>query len=141
MAHAIAASAKASINRPLKPCERGGTRGSGRERGALTEAAVVVTVTVRFVAELPTVTGFGETVQVASEGAPVQVKLVLWLNPPSPLTLKVYVAVCPGEAVADGEEPEGRATAKSSPVPVRLTVWVLPATPLLLSMMVTEPES
>jgi len=57
-------------------------------RAALTEAAVVVTVTVTFVAELPAVTGVG-TVQVASEGAPVQVRLTLWLNPLSPATLKV----------------------------------------------------
>lgn len=53
----------------------------------LTDGAVVVTVTLTFVAELPAVTG--EAVQVASEGAPVQVKLTLWLNPSSPVTLKV----------------------------------------------------
>ena len=88
MAHAIAAKAKASINRPLRAGDRGGTGGSGRKRGALAEGAVVVTLTVIFVAELPTVTGVG-TVQVASEGAPVQVKLTLWLNPPSPAALKV----------------------------------------------------
>jgi hypothetical protein len=82
MAHAINARTKASINRPLTG-DRGGAGGSGRERGALVEGAVVLTVTVTFVAELPTVTGFG-TVQVASEGAPVQVRLTLWLNPPSP---------------------------------------------------------
>ena len=70
MAHAIAARTKASINRPLTLGDRGGTGGRGRERGALTEAAVVVKVTVTLVAELPAVTGFGETVQVASEGAP-----------------------------------------------------------------------
>jgi hypothetical protein len=61
----------------------------GRERGTLTEAAVVVTVTVTLLAELPIVAGFGETVQVASEGAPVQVKLTVPDNPPSPPTLKV----------------------------------------------------
>ena len=55
----------------------------------LTEGAVVVTVTVTLVAELPTVTGFGETVQVASEGAPVQVKLTDPENPDTPPTLKV----------------------------------------------------
>jgi hypothetical protein len=63
--------------------------GRGRERGALTEGAVVVTVTVTLVAELPAVTGFGETVQVASEGAPVQVKVTVPDKPPSPPTLKV----------------------------------------------------
>jgi hypothetical protein len=89
MVHAAAARTKASINRLFSPGEKGGTGGSGRERGALTEGAVVVTLTVIFVAELPGVTGLGETVQVASEGAPAQVKLTLWLNPPSPPTLKV----------------------------------------------------
>jgi hypothetical protein len=89
MAHAIVARTKASMNRPLRPGDRGGTGGSGRERGALTEAAVVVTVTVTFVAELPGVIVLGETVQVAPEGAPVQVKPTLWLNLPSPPTLKV----------------------------------------------------
>jgi hypothetical protein len=89
MAHAIAARTKASINRPLRPGARGGTGGSGRERGTLSEGAVVVTLTVIFVAELPGVSVLGETVQVASEGAPVQVKLTLWLNPSSPPTLKV----------------------------------------------------
>jgi hypothetical protein len=36
----------------------------------MTEAAVVLTVTVTLVAELPKVAGFGETVQLASAGAP-----------------------------------------------------------------------
>ena len=61
----------------------------GRELGALTDEAVVVTLTVMFVAELPGVIGFGVAVQVASEGAPVQVKFTLWLNPPSAARLKV----------------------------------------------------
>jgi len=82
MAHAITARTKASINRPLRPGNSGGTEGSGRERGALTEGAVVVTVTVTFVAELPAVSGLGETVQVASEGAPVQAKVTVWFDPP-----------------------------------------------------------
>ena len=88
MAHAIAARTKASINRPLRPGDSGGAGGRGRERGALAEGAVVVTVTVTFVAELPAVTGVG-TVQVASEGAPVQVRVTFWLNPPSPAIVKV----------------------------------------------------
>lgn len=89
MAHAIAARTMASIDKPLRPGDSGGTGGSGRERGALTEAAVVVTVTVTLVAELPAVAGFGETVQAASEGAPVHVKVTVPDNPPSPPTLKV----------------------------------------------------
>ena len=89
MAHAVAARTKASINRPLRPGDSGATGGSCRELGALIEGAVVVTLTVTFVAELPTVSGFGVTVQVASEGAPVQVKATAPDNPPSPPTLKV----------------------------------------------------
>jgi hypothetical protein len=96
-------------------------------------------VTVIFVAELPTVAGLGETVHVDSEGTPVQVKVTAWLNPPSPPTLKVYVADCPGEAVCDDEEPAGVASVKSSPVPLRLTVCVLFGTPLLLSVTVRVP--
>jgi hypothetical protein len=79
--HAIAARAKANISTPLKFGDSG-TGGSCRERGALTEGAVVVTLTVMFVEELPGVIELGEAVQVASEGAPVQVKPTLWLNPP-----------------------------------------------------------
>ena len=89
MTHIIAARIKASIRRPVGPGEGGGTGRRGRERGALADGAVVVTVTVTLVAELPTGAGFGETVQVASEGAPVQVRLMLWFNPPSPASLKV----------------------------------------------------
>jgi hypothetical protein len=122
MTHAINARTKVSINRPLTPGDRGGAGGSGRERGALTEGAVVVTLTVRFVAELPTVTGFGETVQVASDGPPVQVKLTLSLSPPSPAALKVYVADCPGAAVTEVEEPDDAASVKSWPVPLSATV-------------------
>jgi hypothetical protein len=81
MAHAIAVRTKASTNRPPKPGERGGAGGRCLERGAFAEGAVVVTLTVTLVAELPGVTRLGETVQVASEGAPLQVKLTLWLNP------------------------------------------------------------
>jgi hypothetical protein len=74
---------------PVRQGESGGAGGSGRERGALSEGAVVVTLIETFVAELPAVTGFGKTVQVASVGTPVQVKPTLWLNPPSPDTLNV----------------------------------------------------
>ena len=67
----------------------GRTGGISRERGGLSEGAVVVTVTVTGVAELPAVAGLGDTAQVASEGAPVQVKVTVPDNPPSPPTLKV----------------------------------------------------
>jgi len=80
--HVIAARTKASINIPLRSGDRGGAGGRGRERGALSEGAVVVTVTVTLVAELPTITESGKTVHLASAGAPVQVKLTFWFIPP-----------------------------------------------------------
>jgi hypothetical protein len=49
--------------------------GRGLGRGAPTDGAVVVTFTVTFAEELLTVNELGETVQVAFEGAPVQVKV------------------------------------------------------------------
>jgi hypothetical protein len=77
----MAARISASIPRPLRPGDRGGTGGRGRERGPLAEGAVkgavVYMVTVALVAELPTVSGFGKIGQVAWEGAPVQVRLTL----------------------------------------------------------------
>jgi len=51
--------------------------------------AVVVTLTVTLVAEFPTVNGFGEVVQVASEGTPVQVNVTVPDIPPCPPTLSV----------------------------------------------------
>jgi hypothetical protein len=74
------------------------------------------------VAELPAVTGFGETVQVASEGAPVQVNVAVWFKPPSPPTLRVYIADCPGETDAVEGDPEAGARVKSGPLPVRATL-------------------
>ncbi len=56
-----------------------------RAVGATTVAAVVATVTVNeTVPDAPGVADEGFTVQVASEGAPVQVKLIAWFSPPSP---------------------------------------------------------
>jgi hypothetical protein len=126
MTHAIAMRTKASISRALRSGDRGGTGGRGRERGALTEAAAVVTLTVIFVAKLPGVAGLGEIVQLASEGAPVQAKLTVSLNPPSPARLKVYVADCPGATVAEVEEPEEAASVKSCPAPLSATLCGLP---------------
>lgn len=88
MADAIAARSNASINRFLRRGEGGGAEGRGRERGTLLEAEVVVTVTVTLVVELPVVAESGVTVQMASEGAPVQEKLTVPDIPPSPPMLK-----------------------------------------------------
>jgi hypothetical protein len=89
MTHAMVARKRASINRPLGLGDRGGTGGRSRDGGAVSEAAVVVTVMVTVVGELPTVTGFGEIVQVASAGTPVQAKVTVPDMPPIPPTLKV----------------------------------------------------
>jgi hypothetical protein len=89
MAHAIIPRTKASINRTLRPGGRGGTWGRGPERGALSEGAVVETVTVILVAEFAAVAVTGQTVQVAPAGAPVQAKVTAPVNPPIPLILKV----------------------------------------------------
>jgi hypothetical protein len=62
--------------------------------------AVVVTRSEKL---LPGTTGFGETAQVDSVGTPPQERATNWSNPPSPTTLNVYFAVCPGETVADDE--------------------------------------
>ena len=83
--------------------------------------------------------GFGETVQVDSAGAPAQIRATELLNTPVSPKLKAYVAVCPGAAVAEGDEPEAVARVKSSPHPVRLTLWTLPVWLLLLSTTVSDP--
>jgi hypothetical protein len=44
---------------------------------------VVATVTVTFAGELLKLSDAGETAQRVSEGAPEQVKVVFWLNPPT----------------------------------------------------------
>jgi hypothetical protein len=49
----------------------------------------MLTETVTVVAVLLTVNGLGETVQVASDGAPVHVKVTVPVSPPSPPTLSV----------------------------------------------------
>jgi hypothetical protein len=61
-------------------------RGAGKLRGASTDAAVVETVTVMLLPGLP---GLGDTAHVDSEAGSVQLKLTLWLNPPSLPTAKV----------------------------------------------------
>lgn len=88
--HAIAANRnEVSTRSPLTPSGIGETGGRGRKRDEPVEAAVVVTVTVTLVAEFPSDSGLGETVQVASAGAPVQVKATVPVIPPWPPTLKV----------------------------------------------------
>jgi hypothetical protein len=87
--HAVTASSRASINNSLEPGERGMPVERYPLPGGAVNGGVVVTVTVTFAAELPGVTGFGEAEQVASEGAPVQVKFTAWFIPPTPAMLSV----------------------------------------------------
>ena len=72
----------------------GPSGGARRELGATMVGAVVVTVAVSVTD--PDAAGAddaGLTAQVASEGAPVQVKLMVWLMPPTPPRLSEYVAI------------------------------------------------
>lgn len=97
---------------------------------------MVLTLTVISVAEFPfAVTLAGETAQVASEGAPVQVTAIFPLRPPAGAMPKVYVAVWPRVRVAEVVDPEAAPSVKSAPVPVRLTACGLP---LALSVMVSD---
>jgi hypothetical protein len=64
------------------PGRKGGTRSRG---GAVIEAAVVVTATLIDTAPEPLgVTEVGFTVHVDSDAGSEHVKLMVWLNPPSP---------------------------------------------------------
>ncbi len=136
MAHAMIVRITPSINTPLGAGGRGGTGVSGRKRGEMTEAAVVLTVTVTLVAELPKVAGFGVTVQLASAGTPLHVNVTIPDIPPWPPILKVYVADRPGVTVAEVEELEVGANEKSSPVPFKATLCGLPTA---LSDMLSAP--
>jgi hypothetical protein len=105
-----AAKAKASIHRQYEPGSRRETGGNGRSGSKTAIGVVVAQVTVTLV---PKEAGFGEAVQVVSEGAPLIVKLTVPVNPPSLAVLRLYVAVCPGSMVADVEEPEPGPNEKS----------------------------
>jgi hypothetical protein len=72
-----------------------------------------VRVTVTFVPEALGVTEVCESWQFASEGAPVHARLTPWLKPPKLAKLRVYVAVPPGETVAEEDEPAATARVKS----------------------------
>jgi len=82
-----------------------GTRvlGMRQTAGGAVEAAVVLTVTPKGTAAVAvTETGFGG-LQVALEGAPVQVKLTVPVKPPVGLICRLYVAVCPAVTVVEVE--------------------------------------
>jgi len=59
----------------------------------------------------------GVTAQVAADGAPLQLSETDWLNPPSGLRLRLYVAVCPAVTVVELGKAERE---KSAPLPLRV---------------------
>ena len=69
----------------------------------------------------------GEIVQVERSGAPEQLKLTIWLNPPSDSTVSVNVAVPPAVTLAEVEFVE---SVKPSPLPVSETACCPPYPPL-----------
>ena len=78
------------------------------------EGAVVLTDTVVDAASVPfRLTDEGFTVQVAFDGAPLQVKLSVPDRPFCGAMLRLYVAVCPALTVAEVEEPEAAPIEKS----------------------------
>jgi len=81
------------------------------------DGAVVETLTIRAVAEVPGVAEEGETEQLASAGAPAHVNDTDWLNPPKAIKLSEYCAVWPGETVAEADPRELTPKLKSPPGP------------------------
>lgn len=70
-------------------CRPGGGR-AGPSRGTTLDGAVVLTFTVTVAVFVPSgVTDMGEKVQVARDGAPVQLSETTWLKPPAGVTLRV----------------------------------------------------
>ena len=111
-------SSRANASKTLGPNERGG----GIVRGKVTDGAVEVTMSVNGV---PGITAGCENVQLAATGDPPQARATDPSNPDSGFTTNAYVAVWPGEIVADGEELFDVASAKSCPVPLSVAVWGL----------------
>jgi len=71
-----------------------GSSGPGPRHFCACEGAVVLTLTISAVAELPLgMAEEGEIKQVASAGAPLQVNDTAWLNPPKAVMLSEYCAV------------------------------------------------
>jgi hypothetical protein len=106
-------------------------------RGATVEAAVVATLTVTFVGLL----GFNVTVpgvgaQEESSGAPVHVRVTVWLNPPPGESSKGKVATWPAATLAEVLEPDAGVKLKSWPVPESATACGLPGA---LSVIVSVP--
>jgi len=86
---AVASIASSPKSKSRRSCRPVGGR-VGRSRGTTLDGAVVVTFTVAVAAFVPSgVTDVGEKVQVARDGAPVQLSETAWLKPPAGVTLSV----------------------------------------------------
>jgi len=104
-----------------------GSLGSSHRHLGVAADAVVGTLTVRAVGEAPPgLPDEGEIEQLAPVGAPAQVNVTDWLNPPAAAMLREYFAVCPEVTVAEADPPEATFKVKSSPEPESSTVWGLP---------------
>jgi hypothetical protein len=107
----------------------------GSPRGTKIEGAVVVTFTAKADGIFPFgVTEATEGVQVARDGAPVQLSATIPLNTLTWVTCKLYVAGCPALMIAVLEPPVATSIVKSLPVPFSATACGLPEA---LSVIVT----
>lgn len=125
---------RASDNNAVTSALGPNSNGPGFCTGKSPDLAAVVTVTFVVADELPVgVMEVGETLQLASDGAPVQVNATAESNPPIDDTLNTKVAVWPAVTVADDGV---AAMLKSAPSPTRAMVSGLPPP---LSLMVMAP--
>ena len=100
----------------------------GIPRGRRIDGAVVVTFAANGDPAFPFgVTEATEGVQVASDGAPLQLSVTVPLNPLTGVTCRLYAAGCPAVTVAVFEPPAATSIVKSVPTPLIATAWGLPA--------------
>jgi hypothetical protein len=79
---------------------RGGAIGGVGSRGAASDDAVVVTLTLTWAGLVPSsVTEAGDTVHVAFDGAPVHANDTAWLKPPWGESTRSKLAVAPAAVV------------------------------------------
>jgi hypothetical protein len=99
--------------------------------------AVVTTLTVAVAGDPLGVTEDGDTVQLDPAGAPVQVSMTTWLNPPRGVMVRFEVAVWPA-TIGEGEKGDAEIE-KSIPVPVPVS-GIICGLPEPLSVMVRVPD-
>jgi len=99
----------------------------------------VLSVTVTLTAAPVGVTLLGVTVQMASDGAPVQVSVIAWLNPASGVMESCRFAAFPAVTVAVGD---AKLREKSCPVPDNAIVCGLPdALSVTVMTALREPDA